>query len=154
MSAVELLHQLKKIVGKFRRVEGIDIYDTATARFADLPGSIVDPGKWLTILSRAGRGAMDEFQVRSPNTDFKVLITVDGATQLEKTYAELRLLEQNSPSISAFAELDEDGNPTGYYVASIRGVPYYSSILVRVQNTGVAPITFSQLFAKHNARGE
>ncbi|MFB0543810.1 MAG: hypothetical protein ACETVR_03415, partial [Candidatus Bathyarchaeia archaeon] len=105
-SIVELLNQMRKIAGKFRRVEGIDVYDTATVRFVDLPGSVVGAGAQLTVLERVGRGVLDELQVRSPNTNFGVLITVDGSDILDKTYAELRGIEQNSPSVSAFAELD------------------------------------------------
>ena len=153
MSFVEVLNQLRKIAGKFRRVEGVDIYETATAKFADFAGQSVDPDAWQTILEKTGRGRIGDFHVRSPNTSFKVQIKVDGTVQLEKTYAELRNVQQNSGDISAFAERDEEGDLTGYYVASIRDVRYYTSILLRVQNTGGAAVTFSQLFAKYETLG-
>lgn len=127
-----------------------DVFNTITARFADFVGRTVNPGEWFTVISETGRGLIREFHVRSPNTSFKVSITVDGVATLEKTYDELRQIEQNSLDISAFAELDENGDPTGYYVASIRNIPYYSSALLRVQNMGTSPITFSQLFAKYH----
>ncbi|GAJ19078.1 unnamed protein product, partial [marine sediment metagenome] len=60
--------------------------------------------------------------------------------------------QQNSPEIGAFAELDEDGDPTGHYVASIRDISYENSIWVRVQNTGSALVTFSQLFVKYTIK--
>ena len=154
MSLVEVLNQLRKIAGKFRRVEGIDIYDTLTTRYADFAGRSVEAGEWFKVLDRAGRGRIGAFHVRSPNTSFKVSISVDGESVLEKTYDELRGIQQNSPNISAFAERDEEGDLTGYYVASIRKVPYYSSILVKVQNIGVASVTFSQLFVKYHVRGD
>jgi hypothetical protein len=123
-----------------------------STRFVDLAGSVLDAGAWLALLEGVGAGRLDQFHVRSPNTDFRVWITVDGVSVFNKSYAEIRQISQNSPEISAFAELDEDGNPTGYYVASIRDIPYGSSISIRVQNTGLAPVTLSQLFAKYMAK--
>ncbi|GAI13524.1 unnamed protein product, partial [marine sediment metagenome] len=43
-------------------------------------------------------------------------------------------------------------DPTGHYVASIRNIPYENSIWVVVQNTGPAPVTFSQLFVKYTIK--
>jgi hypothetical protein len=125
-----------------------------TTKFVDLAGRVVEAGQWLTVLEEAGSGQLDQFHVRSPNSDFRISITVDGVSVFNKTYAEIRQVSQNSPELSAFAELDEDGDPTGYYVASIRDIPYRSSILIRVQNTGLAPVTFSRLFAKYKIREE
>ena len=124
----------------------------ATTRFIDLAGSSVGAGDWLTILDSSKSGELEQFHVRSPNTDFRVSITVDGVSVFNKTYAEIREIEQNSPELSAFAELDENGDPTGFYVASIRDIPYQSTILVRVQNTGLVLVTFSQLFAKYTVK--
>jgi hypothetical protein len=152
-SDVEIIRKLNLILAKFREAEGIDVYDTITARSVDLAGKVVDAGAWVTVLNVEGRGYLKEFFVKCPNTNFKVSISVDKETFLEKTYAELREIQQNSKDISAFAERDEEGELTGYYVASIRNVPYYSSILVKVQNTGTTSVTFSQLFAKYNIRG-
>ncbi|HCP60313.1 MAG TPA: hypothetical protein DIT43_01885 [Dehalococcoidia bacterium] len=120
-----------------------------TTRFIDLGGSIVAAGDWLTILDESGAGRLEEFHVRSPNTDFRISIDVDGVSAFDMTYGEIREIEQHSPEISAFAELDEDGNLTGHYIASLRDIPYRESIRVRVQNTGGTPTTFSQLFAKY-----
>ena len=123
-----------------------------TTRFADLAGSIVAAGEWLTVLEGSETGELEQIHVRSPNTDFRVSIAVDGMSVFSKTYAEIRQISQNSPEISAFAELDENGDATGFYVASLRNIPYYDSILVRVQNTGLLPVTFSQLFAKYTIK--
>lgn len=154
MSSIEQLNQLKKLAGKFRKATGIDVYGTLTARFADFADEALGAGEWFTVLDSTGRGEVEEFQVRSPSTDFKLSIAVDGETVLEKTYDELRLIQQNSPSISAFAERDEEGELTGYYVVSIRDIPYYSSLQLKVQNTGGSSVTFSQLFVKYNLMGE
>ncbi|MBA7521247.1 hypothetical protein ES705_13352 [subsurface metagenome] len=123
-----------------------------TTRFVDLAGSIVGAGEWLTILEESEAGELEQFHVRSPNTDFRILIDVDGVSVFNKTYDEIREIQQNSPELSAFAELDEDGDPTDHYIASIRNIPYESSILVRVQNTGLVVVTFSQLFAKYTIK--
>ena len=124
-----------------------------STRFVDLAGSNVAAGEWLTVLEESGAGQLEQFHVRSPNTDFRISIAVDGVSVFSKTYDEIRQISQSSPEISAFAELDENGDATGYYVASIRDIPYYDSILVRVQNTGAAPVTFSQLFVKYTIKG-
>ena len=123
-----------------------------TTRFVDLAGSVVGAGGWLTVLESSETGELEQIHVRSPNTDFRVSIAVDGVSVFNKTYDEIRQISQNSPEISVFAELDENGDPTGYYVASLRNIPYQSSILVRVQNTGPALVTFSQLFVKYTIK--
>jgi hypothetical protein len=123
-----------------------------TTRFVDLAGSLVAAGGWLTVLTDSGEGQLDEFLVRCPKINFKVLVAVDVVSVFSKTHGELCEIGQNSPDISAFAELDMNGDPTGYYVASIRDIPYQISILMRVQNTGLAPVTFSQLFAKYTIK--
>ncbi len=123
-----------------------------TTRFVDLAGSVVGAGEWLTVLEGFGSGQLEQFHVRSPNTDFRISIIVDGVSIFEKTYSEIRQISQSSPEISAFAELDENGDAMGYYVASVRDIPYRSSIWVRVQNTGLVPVTFSQLFAKYRIK--
>jgi len=123
-----------------------------STRFVDLAGSSVDAGAWLTVLERSESGQLEQFHVRCPNSDFKISITVDGISVFEKSYSEIRQISQSSPEISAFTELDENGDATGYYIASMRNIPYYNSILVRVQNTGLVSVTFSQLFAKYSIK--
>jgi hypothetical protein len=105
------------------------------------------------VLQYTGTGQVEEFFIRSPNTNFKVQVTVDEAVVLEKTYDELREIQQNSRDISAFAELDENGDPTGYYVASIRNIPHAVSIQIKVQNTGSAPTTLPNIFVKYKTLG-
>ena len=126
--------------------------ERVSTRFVDLAGSSLGAGEWLTVLQESEAGQLEQFHVRSPNTDFRVWIAVDGVSVFSKTYSEIRQISQNSPEISAFAELDENGDPTGYYVASMINIPYYDSILVRVQNTGLVLVTFSQLFCKYTIK--
>lgn len=140
------------VPAKVRIEELVIVPIKPTTRFIDMAGSVVAAGEWLTILQEYAAGELEQFHVRSPNTDFRILIAVDGLSVFSKTYDGIRLISQNSPEISAFAELNEDGDPTGYYVASLRNIPYENSIWVRVQNTGPAPVTFAQLFAKYTIK--
>ena len=133
-------------------VPSITVPTVESTRFVDLAGSSVAASEWLTVLEEFEAGQLEQFHVRSPNTDFRVSIAVDEVSVFNKTYAEIRQIGQNSPELSAFAELDEDGDPTGYYVASLRNIPYRSSTWVRIQNTGLVLVTFSQLFAKYSIK--
>ena len=126
---------------------------TFSSKFVEFDSQTLGAGEWLNALQYAGAGQVDEFFIVSPNTNFKVQITVDGVVILEKTYDELRAIQQNSRDISAFAELDEDGNPTGYYVASVRNIRFSSSIGIKVQNTGGTSTTLRNVFIKHSDRG-
>lgn len=126
---------------------------TMTTKTTDHPSEVVGAGVWFIIVEVAsGRGTLGEFHARSPDTDFEIKLTIDGTIILDKTYTQLRGIQQNSPTISAFAELDEDGDATGYYIASIRDVPYYASLKLEIKNTGGAPKTFDQLFTKYHTR--
>ncbi len=135
------------------RAEELVVPVVPSTRFVDLAGSVVGIGEWLTVLEILGAGQLEQFHARSPNTNFRVSITVDGLSIFNKTYNGIRQIGQNSPEISAFAELDEDGDLTGYYIASLRDIPYHSSISIKVQNTGLVPVTFSQLFVKYIIKG-
>ncbi len=124
----------------------------ASTRFVDLAGSDVGTGDWLTVLQSSETGELEQFHIRSPNTNFRISITVDGVDIFSKTYDEIRMISQSSPEISAFAEFNENGDLMGHYIASIRDISYQSSILLKVQNTGLAPVTFSQLFVKYRIK--
>lgn len=156
MSSVEILGFLKKNLGIIiKRLEesGIIVLPYA-AKFINRTDQTITPGDWLTILEMEAAGNVEEFFIHSPNTDFKIQIVVNGSTVLEKTYEELREIQQNSRDVSAFAELDEEGNPTGYYIASIRNVSCETSMVVKVQNTGATPTTLPNIFAKYKTLGE
>ena len=155
MSNVEILGYLKKQLGVItKRLEETGVL-TIQYRgvFLNLDDQTVLPGQWLTVLETEEAGEVDEFFIRSPDTNFKVKITVDGVDVLEKTYDELREVEQNSRYISAFAELDENGDPTGYFIASVRNIPHSSSVAIRVQNTGSVATTFPNVFVKRRVLG-
>jgi hypothetical protein len=153
---VEILNYLKKSLGIIiKRLEetGILTVPPFTSNFKEFKDQAVGAGEWLNVLQYTGTGQVEEFFIRSPDTNFKVQVTVDGTVVLEKTYDELREIQQNSRDISAFAELDENGDPTGYYVASIRNIPHAVSIQIKVQNTGSAPTTLPNIFVKYKTLG-
>ena len=155
MSDVEILHYLKKNLGIIiKRLEESGVLTIPyTGKIICLENRTVPPNEWLTILEHTGIGRIDEFFIRSPETSFTVQVSVDGAVVLEKTYDELREIQQNSRDVSAFAELDENGDPTGYYIVSIRNIPYYSSVSVKLQNVGAASITLPNIFVKYRILG-
>jgi hypothetical protein len=155
VSRVEILNFLKKNLGIIiKRLEETGVLTIPyTAKFAEFRGETVNPGGWLNVLQYTGSGQVDEFFIRSPNTSFKVQVSIDGSVTLEKTYDELREIQQNSRDISAFPELDENGDPTGYYIVSIRNIPFTSSIGVMVQNTGTSPATLPNVFVKYRILG-
>jgi len=156
VSSVEILNYLKKSLGIIiKRLEetGILTVPPFTSNFKEFKDQAVGAGEWLNVLQYTGTGQVEEFFIRSPNTNFKVQVTVDGAVVLEKTYDELREIQQNSRDISAFPELDENGDPTGYYVASIRNIPHAVSIQIKVQNTGSTPTTLPNIFVKYKTLG-
>lgn len=139
------LAQLNRIRKQSEKVTGfVDLAESA--------GSAAAAGEALTILERSGYGQVEQLHVRSPNIDFRISVVVDGVRIFDKSYGEIRGVSWSSPEISAFAELDEDGDPTGYYIASVRDIFWYNSILVKVLNTGTVATTFSQLFLKYNTR--
>ncbi|NVM57798.1 MAG: hypothetical protein HWN51_06745 [Desulfobacterales bacterium] len=115
---------------------------------ADFPTKVIAVGKYFDPINVVGSGELDELMVLSPNTDFAVVVAVDGTTILSKTYAELNALTQSLRCVSAFPEVDEDGNPTGDYLAHIKGISFLVSLVARVANTGAVDTTFN-IFGKY-----
>ncbi|GAG59178.1 unnamed protein product, partial [marine sediment metagenome] len=93
-----------------------------------------------------GAGRLEELMVRSPSTDFSFLLEVDGKTLINRSYADLAALSQNSQVIDAFAELDEDGNLTGFYVLHIGEIRWRRSAIANIYVTA-GTVTFAQPFA-------
>jgi hypothetical protein len=155
LSSVEILGYLKRQLGIItNRLEETGVLTIPfTSKFTELKDQTIGASEWLNVLQYNGAGQVDEFFIRSPNTNFKVQVTVDGTVVLEKTYDELREVQQNSRDISAFAELDENGDPTGYYVTSIRNIPHAVSIQIKVQNIGASSTTLPNIFVKYKTLG-
>lgn len=115
---------------------------------ADFPAQAIDAGGYFDAVSVSGSGELDELMILSPNTSFGVAVATDGTTILSKTYAQLNAITQSSRSISAFAELDEDGNPTGKYLIHLKDISFLVSLVARIVNTGGAVATFN-IFGKY-----
>lgn len=124
---------------EYKRVQ---VFESAEA-IADYPSQAIDAGGYFDAISVSGSGVLNELMVLSPNTSFKVDVDVDGSTILFKTYDELNALTQSLRYVSAFAELDENGDPTGNYLVHLEGISFLESLLVRIYNTGGVSTTFN-----------
>lgn len=124
---------------EYKRVQ---VFDSAEA-IADFPSQVIAAGGTFDPISVTGSGVLDELMVLSPNTSFGVAVAVDGSTILSKTYAQLNALTQSLRCVSAFAELDENGDATGKYLIHLKDISFLASLVARVTNTGGASATFN-----------
>ena len=115
---------------------------------ADYLSQAIDAGAYLDVISVDGSGELDELMVLCPNTSFGVTIAVDGTTILSKTYSQLNAVTQTLSFVSAFAEVDENGDATGNYLIHIKNISFLSSLVARITNTGGASATFN-IFGKY-----
>ena len=152
MSSIEIYNYLKKSLGiiiKHLEEAGVVSLYPYTSRFSELRSQTIGSGEWFTALQCKGMGRVDEFLIRSPSVDIEVQVVVDGESILERSYGELREIQQVVKDISAFEELDENGDPTGFYIISLRNIPFSSSVQIRVKNIGAKPITLPNIFMKY-----
>jgi len=164
---VEIISYLKKILGRLPRTEFssvdrpldviIELLRSSriglASRIANFRDLAINPLEYKTLLDLSGAGVVDQVLIRSPSRDIRIVIEVDGSEILNNTYDELRQIEQDARDISAFEELDEDGNPTGYYVVSIKDIGFLSSIKISVQNIGVTAMSIPNAFVKYRLGG-
>lgn len=127
---------------------GVGAVNTTT-RFVSLIDVPLRPRVDFTIFSSREQGYVNEIMVRSQSMDFGITLYIDDAISMYATYSDLVHIGQNSPDISAFDELDIDGNRTGYYVLSVRNIPYYYSFEAQLMNIGSSNILLSNVFAKY-----
>lgn len=73
-------------------------------------------------------GRLNEFVVRSPTTEFSLLLRQDGVDTLYDSFDGLEALSENSDTLDAYEELDEEGNPTGFSIVRVRGVDWKASL--------------------------
>lgn len=116
---------------------------------ADFSSKEIAAGGYFDPISVVGSGELYEIMILSPNTSFGVTVAVDGTTILSKTYTELHAITQPLRSVSAFPELDEDGDPTGQYLIHLKDISFLESLVVRVTNTGGASANFN-ILGKYN----
>lgn len=114
----------------------------------DFPSQTIAAGGNFDAIEARSSGALDEFMILSPNTNFAVAVSVDGTTILSKTYAEFHAITQTLKCVSAFPELDENGVPTGNYLVHLADISFLKSLVVRVLNTGGTGVTFN-IFGKY-----
>lgn len=120
-----------------------------TTRFVSLIDVSLRPLTDFVIFSSSGQGYVSEIMIRSQSKNFGIVLYIDDVISIDNTYSDLVHIGQNSPDISAFDELDIDGNSTGYYVLSVRNIPYYFSFAAHVSNISSNPIVLSNIFAKY-----
>ena len=109
----------------------------------------VGSGDTYQFLSYNHPGHLDEALIIGSTTSFSVVVTINGEEFLNKTYAQYCNITQTIECISAFEELDEDGNPLSKYVVHIKNLVFKESIAISVTNNGASPIIFHNLFAKY-----
>ena len=89
-------------------------------------------------------GRLRELMIISPTDDFSILVSLDGMRWLDKSFAELEEISQESDYVSAFEQLDEEGKPTGNYVLGLRDISWLKSFDLMLVSGGV---TFSHVYA-------
>ena len=123
--------------------------EKASVGRVDLSNISVEAGKTYQFLSHGYPGYLDEALVIGSTTSFSVVVTIDDEEFLNKTYSEYTDITQPLDYISAFEELDENGNPLSKYVVHIKNLVFKESIVISVKNNGASPMIFHNLFAKY-----
>ncbi len=115
----------------------------------DLSNISVAAGATYEFLSHGYPGYLDEALVIGSTTSFSIIVTIDDKIFLNKTYTEYCNITQPLDYISAFEELDENGNPLGKYVVHIKNLVFKESIVISVKNNGASSMVFHNLLAKY-----
>jgi len=125
------------------------LQEKASVGRIDLSNISVVAGATYEFLSHGYPGYLDEALVIGSTISFSVKVTIDDVEFLNKTYTEYTDVTQPLDYISAFEELDENGNPLSKYVVHIKNLVFKESIAISVKNNGAGPMTFYNLFAKY-----
>lgn len=103
------------------------------------------------LVSSKTMGHLRELSIRSPSTNFSLLIVTDGVNRLSRTYTELTTLATISELVDAFPELDDNGAATGNYVVRIEELRWTTDCLISIHiEQPSQSITFLNLFAVFN----
>lgn len=140
-----------EVINTLNNIE--DALDRKT-EIVDRVSQIVEAGESFEIINASGSGRLHEIAIASPSTEMEITITVDGEEKLKKTYNQLRVSTQFLKDISAFAELDEDGNATGNYIIHVKNYPFRTSFIASVKNISASSVTFTVIFAKCEVEGD
>lgn len=120
-----------------------------TTGIVDITNKVVLAGGSFEFLNVEEMGILEECLVVSPSTEFFLVLSIDGTQFMDKTYQGFADITQTVEDISAFEELDTDGNPTGKYIVHLTDILFKSSITISVKNDSASPITFHNLFTKY-----
>ena len=123
--------------------------EKASVGSVDLSNVSVEAGKTYEFLSHGYPGQLDEALVIGSTTSFSVTVTIDEKEFLNKTYTEYTDITQPLDYISAFEELDENGNPLSKYIVHIKNLVFKEFIVISVKNNGTSSMIFHNLFAKY-----
>jgi len=145
MKETEIINYMKEIIDKLGNLPSSG---NLPSHFLKQENIVIKAGETKTVFTM-GQGILKEIIIRSPSTDFNIIILIDDSEVLNESYSEFSVIGQNSSCITAVEELDYDGNPTGYYVVSIRLLACREGIEVKVVNTGTSSITLPHVFVDY-----
>jgi len=106
-------------------------------------------GQEYEFVALTGLYLVSQFFIRSPSNNFSVIVSINGANILDNTYTEFLDFSYNIEDIAAFAEVDEDGIPTGKYVVILKNLNCDNHISIRIRNNSGGNITFDKIFCKY-----
>ena len=87
-------------------------------------------------------GRLKEVIIRSPSTDFSILIMSDGYKKMDRSYSELAEISEHSEDIDAY---EEAGN--GVYVVKLKDIYWIESFIATIYVDN--PITFHNLWVSY-----
>lgn len=101
------------------------------------------------VVERSGYGVLEEFMIKAEDPEFQVLVVRDWELKpiLRGNYSDIRDIQQNVQSLSAFPERNEEGDLTGCYVVSIRDVQFEKNLVIRLSTE--KPVKFGAVYAKY-----
>ncbi len=113
-------------------------------RISDLRDKHVEGS--LEILNVNVAGTLKELMLRSNSNEYSITFIADGVVKLSRSFKELMFMSQHIESVDVYAEVDNDGKHTGYWVLRISDVRWLNSayIIVNVDK----PLTFTHIYVK------
>jgi len=120
-----------------------------TTGIVDTTNQNISGGATYQFVNVDQLGFLEECLVVSPSTDFSLILSIDGNEAINKTYQGFNDITQTVKDISAFEELDADGNPTGKYIVHLTDIAFKVSLVISIKNNSGSPITFQNLFCKY-----
>lgn len=106
----------------------------------------------LPLLDLKVGGRLHEMVLRSTGKNYSLLLLADRAVKIDKTFDEMMTIGPHLDTVSAIAEVDQEGTPTGFYVLRIADVSWLEEVyaVVNVKE----PTLFKQVFIKYDSFAE